>query len=442
MTVVGATERLALAESLAAAPSAVIRRLAIGCTAALVLISAWSIFVPIASGAVAPGQLAVENRRKTLQHMDGGIIQTVAVREGSRVRAGDLLIRLNDNEAQLNVKVLQTQVDSLRAEEAVRLAELSATAQIAFPADLLARSNDPDVALILEAQRTAFKARRSNASGRKSQLAQKSQQFGNDMAGANAQMDARETQIALMESELRDLQALFEKGYVTKGRILALQRAIAQTRGDRSALGSEAEKLRSQAVESRIGTRQVDREASTDAANALREIRNELVQSIDKLAVARQILARTEIRAPVAGTVVGLQLSTIGGVIRPGEALLDIVPETDRLVVSARIPPMHADDVRIGQPAFVRFDAAGTRNAPMLEGRVLKLSADALTDSRTGTSYFEAVISIPDNEAGKLPKSLLKPGLPAEVLMKTGERTALAYLLAPLTRATFHAMRE
>lgn len=442
MTVVSATERLALAESLAAAPSKVIRRLAIGCTAALVLISAWSVFVPIASGAVAPGQLAIENRRKTLQHMDGGIVQTVAVREGSRVRAGDLLIRLNDNEARLNVKVLQAQVDSLRAEEAVRLAELSATAQVAFPGDLLARSNDPDVALILEAQRTAFKARRSNASGRKSQLAQKSRQFGSEVAGASAQVNARETQIALMESELRDLQALFEKGYVTKGRILALQRAIAQTRGDRSALGSEAERLRSQALESQIETRQVDREASTDAANALREIRNELVQAIDKLAVAREVLARTEIRAPIAGTVVGLQLSTIGGVIRPGEALLDIVPEADRLVVSARISPMHADDVRIDQPAFIRFDAAGTRSAPMLEGKVLKLSADALTDSRTGESYFEAAISIPDNEATKLPKSLLKPGLPAEVLIKTGERTALAYLLAPLTRATFHAMRE
>jgi HlyD family type I secretion membrane fusion protein len=187
---------------------------------------------------------------------------------------------------------------------------------------------------------------------------------------------------------------------------------------------------------------QAEREAGADAADALRKIQADLVQVTEKLAAAKRLLARTDIRAPVSGTVVGLSLTTVGGVVRPGEAVMDIVPSGERLVIRARIPPMHADDVQPGQGAFVRFDAAGTRTASTVEGRVQKISADALSDQRSGASYFEAIVTIPQSEAARLPQSILKPGLPAEVLMKTGERTALSYLLAPITRATFHAMRE
>lgn len=435
-------DKQALAEQLAASSTTVVRRLTIACLAALALILGWAIFVPIASGAVAPGELIVENMRKTLQHPDGGIVRAILVREGSKVRKGDLLVRLDDNDARLNVDVLQSQADSLRAEQAARQAELTGAGSVVFPEDLLARASDPDVRSALEAQRAAFEARRSNVVGRKSQLGERVVQFGQEIQGTRAQSASSSEQAALLEGEINEVQSLFDRGLATKARLLALKRALAQTRGDGLALDSQAAKLRAQTTEARIESMQVEREANQEAANALREVQGELVQVLEKLSAARRVLERTEIRAPVSGSVVGLQLTTLGGVVRAGDPLMDIVPMGDRLVVRARIPPMHADDVRTGQRAFVRFDAVGVRNTPTIEGTVKKLSADALTDARSGTPYFEAIIAISDKEAAALPREWLKPGLPAEVLMKTGERTALAYLLAPITRATFHAMRE
>jgi HlyD family type I secretion membrane fusion protein len=437
-----ARDKKALAEQLTASSSTVVRRLTIACIAASALILGWAALVPIASGAVAPGELMVENSRKTLQHLDGGIVRRIAVKEGTKVRQGDLLIQLDDTDTRLNVAVLQSQADSLRAEQAARRAELMGAGTIAFPADLLARASDPDVRAAIESQKAAFTARRSNVAGRRSQLGEKMVQYGQEIRGANSQASSAGEQINLLEGEIADVQKLFDKGLATRARLLALQRARAQLIGQQQALGSDAARLRAQTSEAQVESMQAEREADADAADALRKIQADLVQVIEKLAAAKRVLARTEIRAPVSGTVVGLQLTTLGGVIRAGEPLLDIVPTGDRLVVRARIPPMHADDVRVGQRAFVRFDAAGVKSAPTIEGTVQKLSADALTDPRSGTSYFEAIIAISDKQAAALPKELLKPGLPAEVLMKTGERTALAYLLAPITRATFHAMRE
>jgi HlyD family type I secretion membrane fusion protein len=437
-----AVDKQALADLLAASSSTVIRRLAIASIIALILIVGWAALVPIASGAVAPGELIVENKRKTLQHPDGGIVRQIAVHEGSKIRQGALLLRLDDTEAQLNVQVLQSQADSLRAEQAARRAELVGADKVDFPADLLARDKDPDVRAALDAQRAAFKARRSNVSGKRSQLGEQVSQLDQEIQGTQAQRTSSSEQIALLESEIKDVEGLYAKGLTTRARLLALQRAAAQAKGDREALRAQAAKLRAQTAETHIQSMQVERDAGQDAANSLREVQGELVQVLEKLAAAKRVLARTEIRAPVSGTVVGLQVTTLGGVVRAGEPLMDIVPAGDRLVVRARIPPMHADNIQIGQHAFVRFDAAGLKSAPTVEGTVQKLSADALTDARSGQTYFEAIITIPDRQAAALPRDLLKPGLPAEVLMKTGERTALAYLFAPITRATFHAMRE
>jgi HlyD family type I secretion membrane fusion protein len=432
----------ALADELAAAPTRLLRNLGIACGIALLLILGWAALVPIASGAVAPGEIIVENSRKTIQHLDGGIVRRIAVREGTKVRQGDLLIQLDDTDTRLNVSVLQSQADSLRAEQAARQAELMGKAEIIFPADLIARTSDPDVSAAIAAQEAAFIARRSNVAGRKSQLGEKMVQYGQEIRGANAQSDSTADQIKLLEGEIDDVQKLFDRGLATKARLLALQRARAQLIGQRQALNSESAKLRAQTSEAQVESMQAEREAGADAADALRKIQADLVQVTEKLAAAKRLLARTDIRAPVSGTVVGLSLTTVGGVVRPGEAVMDIVPSGERLVIRARIPPMHADDVQPGQGAFVRFDAAGTRTASTVEGRVQKISADALSDQRSGASYFEAIVTIPQSEAARLPQSILKPGLPAEVLMKTGERTALSYLLAPITRATFHAMRE
>lgn len=410
--------------------------------AATVLVLAIAAFVPIDSGAMAPGMNQVENKRKTVQHLDGGMIQAIHVREGSAVKAGQPLITFDDTDARLNVSVYQAQSDALRAEQAALEAQLLGRADIQFPPDLLKRSNDPLVASILRSQRAAFAARRDNVTGRKAQLDQQFAQLNESIAGGGAGAAARSEQLRLLDAEIADTQMLFDKGYATKPRLLALQRAAAQIRGERAAINADSAKLRTQQSEVRILALQADREAAAEAANALRTIQSQLAEVEDKLAAAKQVLARTRVRAPVSGTVVGMRPTTVGGVVQRGEPLMDVVPNGGRLVVVARVDPRDADKLSVGQTASIRFDGSGARTAPVVEGKVQKFSADALSDAKTGSPYFEAEVGVSEEQKRQLDPELLKPGVPATVLIKTGRRTLLGYLTAPLQRASFRALRE
>lgn len=420
----------------------VTRRIGLIGGTATALVVAIAGFVPIQSGAMAPGIEVVENKRKTVQHLDGGIIEKIHVRDGTMVKAGDLLITLDDTNARLNVSVYQSQSDALRAEQAALEAQLLHRSDIEFPRDLLARLSDPVVNSIVRSQRAAFAARRDNVLGRQAQLGQQLHQLDQEISGDVAGSAARSEQLVLLDGEIADLETLFERGFASKSRLLALKRAAAQIRGERAALHSEVAKLRNRQSEVRILALQAEREAASEAANALRAIQSQLAEVEDKLAAARQILARTQIRAPVSGTVVGMKPTTVGGVIQPGEGLMDVVPRMERLVVVARVSPRDADKVQVGQAAVVRFDLSNARNSPVVKGNVKKFSADALTDARTGESYFEAEVLVPDAEKRRLSAELLKPGVPATVMIKTGERTMLGYLFAPISRARFNAVRE
>jgi HlyD family type I secretion membrane fusion protein len=431
-----------LARQLSSTSDRISRRLGLIGGAALALTVGIATLVPIESGALAPGHVMVENKRKTVQHLDGGIIRHIHVREGAQVKAGQPLITLDDTNARLNVSVYQAQADALRAEQAALEAQLLGKRDVAFPADLMARINDPDVARLIQSQRAAFAARRDNVFGRRSQFGEQLGQTEQEISGDAAAAAARTEQLHLLHGEITDIEGLLAKGFATKQRLLALKRAAAQTRGERAMLHAEASKLRTRQAEIRIQSLQVERDAASEAANGLRVIQGQLVEVQDKLAAARQILDRTLIRAPVAGTVVGLRPTTVGGVIQPGEALMDVVPNEGRLVVAARVSPRDADDLHVGQPADLRFDASGAKTAPVVGGTLQKFSADALTDPRTGELYFEAEVIVPEADARRLPPELLKPGVPAEVLIKTGRRTALGYFLAPITRARFKALRE
>jgi len=435
-------DKAGLAAELAASTNRVLRVLGIFVAAAFILFAAWGALVPIASGVVAKGRIGVENQRKTVQHLDGGIVREIDVREGSRVRAGDILLRLDDTEARLAVSVLQGQVDALRAEQAARQAELAGASQISFPADLRNRQNESAVAAIMKTQRTAFEARRNNVYGRKSQLDQQLTQLNKQIAGDRAQSQSRAEQITLLDSEIRDVKGLLEKGLTTRSRLFALERAAAESRGDRGALESDVAKLKAQESEVSIASMQLERQSDIDASDVLRQVQAQLVELLDKLAAAKATLARTEIRAPVSGIVVGMTVTTIGGVIRSGETLMDIVPTTDKIVVNAKVEPKDADAIRIGQAVSVRLEGAGTRYAPVARAVVEKISADSLTDQRSGTSYFEVVVAIPEANLKEIPRHLLRPGLPADMLIETGSRTAFGYMLAPLSRASFSAMRE
>jgi HlyD family secretion protein/epimerase transport system membrane fusion protein len=435
-----AEERQELAETLSDPIARVTKRLAIGLGVGIAVIFAWSALVPIASGVVAEGRIGVENKRKTVQHLDGGIVKEIGVREGSRVKAGQLLFRLDDGDARLAVQVLQAQFDSLLAERAAREAELTGASTITFPAELLERASEPSVKSAIATQRSAFAARRAGRGGQETGIDQRVVQLGQDARGSTAQSTANAEQLELLEREIRDTETLVEKGYATRPRLLALQRAAAQLRGQLESTNSQTARSRAQITEARIARSQVEREGGVTAADALRSVQSELVQLTEKLSAAREVLARKRILAPVDGIVVALAVTTIGGVVRPGEALLDIVPTSQRLIVEAQITPNHADDVRRGQKAFVRLEAGGFQMAPVLEGVVRNISADALLDQRTGERYFNASVEI--LSAKGVPERLLKPGLPAAVMVRTGQRTLFGYFLEPISVASFGAMRE
>ena len=406
------------------------------------LLAVMAATVPISSGALAPGIEQVENKRKTVQHLDGGIIRAIHVREGSSVKAGQPLITLDDTNTRLNVSVYQAQSDALRAEQAALSAQLLGKSRIEFPADLLARSGDPVVGGIISSQRAAFAARRDNVLGRQSQYSEQVGQLREQIGGDAASAAARSEQIDLLDGEIADIEQLLAKGFATKARLLALKRAAAALRGERAAIGAESAKLRGQQSEVRILSLQAERDSAADAANALRTIEGQLAEVQDKLAAAKEALGRTEIRAPVSGTVVGLRPTTVGGVIRAGEPLMDVVPNAGRIVIVARVSPREADRLQVGQAAQVRFDASGARTAPVVEGTLQKFSADALADQQTGALYFEAEVAVPESAKRALPPELLKPGVPATVMIKTGQRTMLGYLFAPILRTRFNAMRE
>jgi HlyD family type I secretion membrane fusion protein len=410
--------------------------------AAIAVFIAIAALVPIDSGSVAPGMNQVENKRKTVQHLDGGIIRAIHVHEGTVVKAGQPLITLDDTNARLNVSVYQAQFDALCAERAALQAQLLGQASVDFPPDLLARENDPVVGSIIRAQRAAFSARRQNVEGRKAQLREEIGQIDEEMSGNSAGSTARSEQIAMLQDEISGLQTLYDKGFATKSRLLALKRAAAELNGERAGLQSDSAKLRTKQSEVRILELQADRDAQSEAANALRTIESQLAQVQDKLAGAKTVLDRTQIRAPVSGIVVGMRPTTIGGVIGRGEPLMDVVPNAGRLVVIARVSPRDADKLHVGQSATVRFDGSQARDAPVVEGTLQKFSADALSDPRTGSLYFEAEVAVPEKEKQHLPAELLKPGVPATVLIKTGSRTLMGYLFAPILRAHFRALRE
>jgi HlyD family type I secretion membrane fusion protein len=435
------SSHLLLAEDLVSSSNRVTRQLKIGTGAALALLTGLAAFVPISSGIVGSGQIMAEGRRKVVEHPVGGAVEDLRVADGAKVRRGQLLLRLEEGDAALNVQVLEAQAVSLRAEQAARQAELLDAAEVTFPTDLLARQGDPVVAGAINAQRVAFLARRAMLAGQQAQSKERLAQLDNSAEGSRAQALAHRQQIALLDDEITGMRALYKRGFASKSRLNALERTAAEHRGQLAALTAEDSKLFAQKAETRIQGRQTKQAAEMEAADALRTIQRDLAEVLEKLSSARRVLAQTQVRAPTAGTVVALRKSA-GEHIRPGEPLLEILPADDRLVLRVKLLPAHADDVQVGQPAFVRFDAAAGRGLGTLQGSVQHISADAITDPQSGAPFFEATVAIPKDQAAKVPARLLKPGVPAEVLMRAGERTTLAYLLAPLTRAVFHMMRD
>lgn len=408
----------------------------------LVLIGGWAALVPLASGVVAPARVVVEGERKQVQHPTGGVVSEILVAEGTRVAAGAPVLRLRDPNAEALSDVVASQVDGLKAEEAAILAELADEAEIAFSAELLARSSEPRVAVLLSSQRGALVAARAGRDARRRELNEREQQLRAEASTAKARRETRQAQLALVADELDVIRPLFQKGLVTRTRILGLQRAETDARGEIAALGEELLRLEATRRQLEVSRQRIEVDARVAATERLRALRIELATTIDRSKAARVAVERMTVAAPVAGKIVGLKIATVGGVISPGETLMEIVPQHSRLVVEARVRPQDADDVQAQLPVTVRFAALDNRRQVYLDGMVEVVSADVLSDQRTGESYFRAVAAVDPAAIERAGLGALKPGLPAEMLIRTGQRTALQYLLEPLELGTFRALRN
>jgi HlyD family type I secretion membrane fusion protein len=398
---------------------------------------------PITSGSVAQGQLAVGEGRQIVQHPTGGVVAEILVEEGARVEAGEPLLRLEGVQETAAAGVGLAEIAGLRAEIAVREAEVAGQDRPSFPADMLEEArHDRVVAQALAVQRAAFRARQEQRQMEANAIDAQRAQLRSASAAATARAASAREQLALVNDEADGIRTLYERGLAPRTRLLALERAAADLQGQAGALANEVQRLRNQDRELQARRDQLAVNARAEAAEALRMVQTELSAARSRETATQDAVARMEIVAPMAGAVVNLSARTVGGVIAPGEAIMEIVPADNALVVRARLRPQDIDAVRAGMTAQVRLTLSGDVDAPRLTGEVLRISADALEDPRTGTAYFEAAIALPPDQIALLPDNARVPGLPAEVLIETGRATVLGYLFAPITDIAFRALRE
>lgn len=401
----------------------------------------WSLAAPIAKGVVAPGLVGADSNRKVIQHLEGGIVAEILARDGAAVKAGDVLLRLDEVTSQAQRDVLYGQFLTAKAQEARFIAERDQLKEIKFPAELQGPGENGRNAAIRQSEGEIFKSRRDAISGQLSILDQRIKQLDEQSKGLVAQVTANTQQITLIDSELEGLQQLFEKGYASKTRLLELQRRRAELDGDRGNYQAEIARNKVAGGEARLQAIQVRRQFEEDVAKGLADAQAKVFDLQDRLTSAIDVLQRREVKAPTDGIIVNSRVHTVGGVVRTGDPLMELVPTNDDLIIEAMVSPMDVDVAAPGMDAEVRFSSLSTRHIPILTGIVETVAADATTDQRGGRFYM-ARVRVGKDQLVLLNGQKLVSGMPAEVLIKAGERSVIEYLMRPLTDSFFKAFKE
>lgn len=413
-----------------------------------IVLLGWAAIARLDAAAIAPGRLVVSGQRQTIQHREGGVVSQILVKEGSRVEQGEVLIRLAGADVKAQERALASQAIALLAERARLHAEQSGRRSIVPPPEFasLPPEDRAAAAEALQIQQQQLRARAAVLSAQRGASGQRTAQANSSGQGYRERLAGIDEQIRLLDEELNGMREAADKGFVSKSRIRALERAKADLEGQRGQIAFTVEQSRDQAGESRLQGLEAQSTYFDKVAAELRDVEASLNDVLPKLSAARDQLARIEIRAPVSGTVVGLTIFTPGGVIEPGQKLMDIVPDRAPLTIEAKLSVSDGDDVRVGQEAFVRFETLHERALPPLKGTVSRVSADAFTDEKTGTSYYTAEVSVPPSELEKIQeirgRNVLRAGLPVSIEIPLRKRTALQYLLEPLTSSLERSFRE
>lgn len=403
----------------------------------------WASVAPIWSAVIAGGVVRVEANRQTLRSREGGVVRAIHVRNGDAVTAGQVLIQFDDTVARAQVDVLTNQRDSLLMQDARFRAEVRGQSTLTPPAELVARRNDPAVAAIIANETLVFTSRLAAVQGQVSILNQRIEQLETGRSGLDVQVRSIDEQIALIRDELDGYQRLYEQGFAPRTLILRYQRQLAEIGGRRGALVAEIQRNRQQAGETRLQLAQIMEQRTSEAASGMREAESRLADLDPRLDAARLTLAQTRVTAPTAGYVLNQSQFTVGGVAQPGELLLDVVPSNAPLLITARVRPADIDEVEPGMTAQVTLSAYSSNKVPNLHAEVITVSADALVDEASGASYFTADLRMPPSELARLPAGVrLTPGMEAQVMIRTGRRTIMHYLLGPVGDIGNNALRE
>ncbi len=401
----------------------------------------WAFIAPIDGAALAPGFVTVKSHKKTVQHLDGGIVSQLLVKDGDIVKAGDLLLTLDGTENKAQLEISRGQFFTLLAQVARLEAERDGKTKLTYP-DIFKGVTDPRA---LESKRTEeqiFTARKNAHEGEMAVLKQRIGQLNSRVDGLKGQQTSKQDLLTSYREELRDLKELLAEGFVDKQRLRDIERQHSLNSGEISALTAEIASSQIQIGETKLEILQLEKKFQEEVAGKLSEAQAELYDVNQRMLAIRDKVVRIDIKAPVAGRVMGLAVHTLGGVILPGHPILEIVPQQEELVIEAQVTPLDIDRVNIGLVAEVRFSAFKQAITPVIEGKLINLSADRLIEEKTGTPYYLAQIELTPDSYQKMQHLELLPGMPVEVLIKTGERTVFEYLTKPISNAFARAFIE
>jgi HlyD family secretion protein len=406
-------------------------------------LGAWSTFAPLESAAIAFGTVESESSRKTIQHLEGGIIRAILVADGDVVRAGQTLISLEDTKARAEAQSLQGQLWDATAREARLQAEQHGEERVSFPAKLeMAQNASPSVAVVLAGQQSIFETRRQVFQSQAAVNREKRSQVEKEIEGLRAQESAASRRIEIVREEAATVAILVSKGLERRPRLLNLERETADIEGRRGEIVAQISRAEQVINESQATLLKLENDRQNEIAQSLREAQNQIFQIRERLQAADDQLLRTAVKAPEDGVVTDLRIHTPGGVVGAGAPLMDLVPRQDRLIVTARVKPEDIDVVRPGLSADVNLLPYNQRRVPRLKGTVAHVSADRLVDKRTDQPYYAAKIRVQDPWIAEIDGIRIIPGMPAQVFIKTGRGTVALYALKPLLDSFNNAFHE
>lgn len=402
----------------------------------------WAAFARLDSAVVGQATVGYETRRKVVQHLEGGMIQTIATKEGNQVQEGEILFRLDDTQAKANLEVVRNQADALLAQEARLTAERDGADKISFPAAILSRANNPSVRKVLDDQEAQFRERKASIDGQIGILEGRVTQYQSEINGLRVERESAQKQLNFIQDELGGVRDLAEKGLIPKTRWLQLEREAARLDGVVGRNEAESSKAQNSMAEMKMQIQQTKQKQREEVAAQLLDTRQKLNDINEKLRVAEDVFRRLDITSPRAGVVQNVRVNTVGAVVRPGEPLAEVVPLNDELIVEAQISPTDIDRIKPGEQAEVRFPNFHARATPVVMGHISVVSRDRMTDEVTKMPYFLVQIAIRDTDIPQEMKGRLTAGMPAEVVVATGERTVLQFLVSPLTDVFAKTFRE